>query len=732
MFESSFLYFPNCVTVFKRFCRAGTVSYSQDFFWRHDPLTTIGDTHFRCDQLHHGEGRIRQEVKKLKEGETLKMKRRYSILISGLLIVIELLYTVFDYTPGTALAAGPAAPALAGPTDPVELGDFFNNVMASAMKTNPFPGAVIAVVKDGQLFFQKGYGYADLEKQTPVDPSATIFRIGSMTKLFTWTAVMQLAEQGKLDLEKDVNTYLDFKIPVTFSEPITLKNLLSHTPGFEERNDGHRATRLEELTPLDQYLKTHVPSRVFLPGQIAAYSNYGCALAGYIVERVSGMPFAEYVEKNIFTPLAMTRSSLRQPLPADLTSDLSNGYRYAQGEDEYVKAEFEYVVDYPAGSASSTAIDMANFMLAHLQNGQLGDARILSEQTARQMHSQLFTPDPRIPGMAYGFFESSINGHRILSHGGDTLFFHSNLWLIPDQNIGIFIATNGTGGATIATMLIYQYMDHYYPIAQSPAPARSADFTSRVKPYLGTYYSTRRNFTTFESLMVGLPPYNLRLDANNNLVLGVAGASIQLVEVEPDLLTDPNNANVQLVLHTDKAGQAYILWSDPWAYMKIPWYGTTGFRDLMLQRVMLLFLCSLIGWGSVALVGSLHRLRKQDKGDLSEPQPKTRSFLPTLARWVAALFGLVLIVLFVGMDSLLSARDPLFGYPVILLAKPPTFYILMMLPYILAGLTLLMLVFALLAWTRRYWGWASRLHYSLLALLGLAVVWAIWYWNLLF
>ena len=594
-------------------------------------------------------------------------KRRFSIIpISGLFIVLALLFNAFAYQPDPALAASPARPVLSGPTDPAELGAFIDNLMASEMKANQFPGAAVTVVKDGQLFFQKGYGYADLEKQTPVDPSTTIFRIGSTTKLFTWTAVMQLAEQGKLDLEEDINTYLDFKIPGTFPQPITLKHLLSHTPGFEEQNDGHFATRAEELTPLDQYLKTHIPGRVFPPGKIAAYSNYGAALAGYIVERVSGMPLAEYVEKNIFTPLGMTRSTLRQPLPPALAADLSNGYHYAQGEGDYVKAGFEYVVDYPAGSASSTATDMAKFMLAHLQNGQLGDARILSEKTAQQMHSQLFTSDPRILGMAYGFFETSINGHRIISHGGDTQFFHSNLWLIPDQNTGIFVATNGAGGATIATMLIYQYMDHYYPVASSPAPAPSADFASRVKPYLGTYYSARRNFTTFESLMGGMPPYTLSLDAKNNLIFSVAGAKLQLVEVEPGLLTDPNNANVQLVLHTDEAGQAYILSSDPWDYIKIPWYGTTEFRDQTIQRVMILFLCSAIGWGSVALVGPLNRLRKRDGGEKSELQPKPRPNYPSLARWVAALFGPVLIVLFVGMDTLLNTKEPVFGYPVVL------------------------------------------------------------------
>ena len=211
------------------------------------------------------------------------MKRLYSIIqISVSFIVLALLLITIVYQPDPALAAGLPVSALDSPIDPVELGAFIDDVMASEMKTNRFPGAVVSVVKDGQLFFQKGYGYADFEKQTPVDPSATIFRIGSTTKLFTWTAVMQLVEQGKLDLDEDINTYLDFKIPSTFTQPITLKNLLSHTPGFEEQNDGHFAARAEDMTSLDQYLKKHIPARVFPPGKIAAYSNYGAALAGYI------------------------------------------------------------------------------------------------------------------------------------------------------------------------------------------------------------------------------------------------------------------------------------------------------------------------------------------------------------------------------------------------------------------------------------------------------------------
>lgn len=623
---------------------------------------------------------------------------------------IALLFSAFAYHPAPALAAGPAAPSA-----PSELGAFIDEAVNAELKAGQFPGAAVVVVKDGQVVFQNGYGYADLEKNVPVDPAATIFRIGSTTKLFTWTAVMQLVEAGKLDLDADINAYLDFEIPAAYPQPITLKNLMSHTAGFEERNDGHFKTRPEDVLPLGQYLKTHIPGRVFPPGKLMAYSNYGAALAGYIVERVSGVPFAEYVEQHIFAPLDMARSTLRQPLPDSLASGLSGGYITVQGNN--LPAGFEYMQDYPAGSLSSTAADMARFMLAHLQDGQLGGARILSQQTARQMHSQLFTQDARLPGMAYGFFESSLNGMRILSHAGDTRLFHSNLWLIPAQNIGVFIATNGSGGAGIATALIYQLMERFYPAAPVPAPAPSAGLAGRVAPYLGTYYSARCNFTTFEKMMCAMPPFVLSQSAPDSVTLGVMGQTLPLVEAEPGLLRDPNDADTQLVLHTDESGQAYILTSDPWAYIKVPWYGTTEFRSLLSGIGLVFFVGSIVAWGILAVVG----LRKR------RPFP----LVPGLARGAAALFGLLFAVFFAGLSSLLSAVDPVFGYPTLLLDKPLTFNILMALPYVLAALGLLMLAFTLLSWARRYWSLFARLHYTLLTLFGLSLLWLLGYWNLL-
>ncbi|NIU59138.1 MAG: serine hydrolase, partial [Phycisphaerae bacterium] len=162
-----------------------------------------------------------------------------------------------------------------------------------------------SVVKDGELFFAKGYGYADLEKDIPVDPEQTIFSIGSVGKTFTWTAVMQLVEQGKLDLDADVNTYLDFRIPDTYPQPIAIKHLLTHTSGFEEVWIGSVVLDASDQVPPREWLISHMAARMRPPGDCAAYSNFNAMLAGYIVSRVSGQPYEQYIQEHILDPLGM-------------------------------------------------------------------------------------------------------------------------------------------------------------------------------------------------------------------------------------------------------------------------------------------------------------------------------------------------------------------------------------------------------------------------------------------
>ena len=386
-------------------------------------------------------------------------------------------------------------------SDPVDLEAFVDGIMAVHMRDKHIAGATFAVVKDGEIFLAKGYGYADLEKRKPVDPERTMFRPGSVSKLITWTAVMQLVEGGKIDLDVDVNTYLkDFKIPETFPEPITMKHLMAHTPGFEEKATGMAARTVDDLMPVGEFLKEYMPARVRPPGIITSYSNYGTALAGYIVEVLSGLPFEAYVKEYIFNPLGMTHSTFIQPPPADLVNHMSVGYKFEKGM--FKADEFELIHGMtPAGSMSASGADMARFMIAHLQKGRFGEIRILEEETANLMHSQLFTHDPHVVGNAHGFWEMRYNNIYALEHGGDTLLFHSFLVLIPEHNTGIYVAYNSVGGGgPPRVQLVESILDRYFPLEIKADLEPPSDFKKRAKKFTGTYMVARANFTTYEKI----------------------------------------------------------------------------------------------------------------------------------------------------------------------------------------------------------------------------------------
>ena len=305
------------------------------------------------------------------------------------------------------------APERAPELTATDLGSFLDGLVPVQIEGADIAGAVVAVVKDGKLLFAKGYGYSDYEKKVPVSPENTLFRPGSISKLFTWTSVMQQVEQGKLDLDRDVNDYLDFKIPPAFGKPITLRDIMTHRPGFEETIKDLFVGSEKELMPLSQYLPSHLPARIYPPGTTPAYSNYATTLAAYIVQRVSGEKFDDYVEAHILKPLGMEHATFRQPLPDALKPLMSNGYHVAS---EGAKG-FEYVEVAPAGSLSASAEAMTHFMIAHLQNGRYGDVQILKSDTAVQMHQRQGGWPPAMNAMCLGFYEESRNGQRIIGHG---------------------------------------------------------------------------------------------------------------------------------------------------------------------------------------------------------------------------------------------------------------------------------------------------------------------------
>jgi CubicO group peptidase (beta-lactamase class C family) len=384
----------------------------------------------------------------------------------------------------------------AAPLTPDDVSAFLDGMLPAAIAIGDIAGAVVVVVKDDRILTSKGYGYADAERRSPVSAERTLFRPGSISKLFTWTAVMQQVEEGRLDLDADINTYLDFRIAGYGGQPIKLRHLMTHTAGFEERLKDLLIDDPKHMKPLDGVLKESIPARIYPPGAVPAYSNYGAALAGYIVQRVSGIPFDDYIEQRIFRPLAMNDSTFRQPVPAAFSDRLSNGY--LQATDESVP--FEFCPDTPAGALSASGADMAQFMLAHLNAGivpAIGESsRILRPGTIELMHSVANRPAPSIDAMALGFYEQNRNGTRAIAHGGDLTAFHSDLLLIPHAKVGLYLSFNSVGrnhlAYNIRTALTEGFMDRYFPRLDRPAREPSRDGAEHARAVAGGYELSRR------------------------------------------------------------------------------------------------------------------------------------------------------------------------------------------------------------------------------------------------
>lgn len=426
-----------------------------------------------------------------------------------------------------ASAAAPAPapvppPPVKHPLTPADVEAFLDGIVSLQLETEDIAGATVSIVKDGKLLLAKGYGYADMKTRAPVLAESTMFRVGSISKLTVWTAVMQLVEQGVLDLDADVNAYLDFKIPATFAKPVTLRHLMTHRGGFEETLKALGAQN-KGTVDLAKYLHDHLPAQLFEPGTLPGYSNYGAALAGYVVQRVSGSPFETYAEDNIFKPLGMKYSTLRQPLPKDLAPHMSSGYRLASDD----AMPFEIINAYPAGSQSSGAVDIAKFMVAHLSEGALANARILRPETVTLMHDTVTALDPRQNGSALGFYEQSRNGLRIISHGGDTIAFHSALYLIPSEKLGFFVSYNSAGRDNTSPRagLWLSFLDRYYP--HVPPPAAALKDKSIGEAVAGQYITTRRAESTLLRMMSIASPAIVTVNDDGtiecSLLLGLNG-----------------------------------------------------------------------------------------------------------------------------------------------------------------------------------------------------------------
>lgn len=611
-----------------------------------------------------------------------------------------------------------------GPIDSPELEAFLDGLLKQEMDEYQIAGAAVSVVKDGQLFFAKGYGYADAEKGVPVDANQTIFGIGSVGKTFTWTAVMQLVEQGKLDLDTDINTYLDFSIPDTYPQPITLKHLMSHTSGFENRLLDSATYNVNDLVSARDWLVSHMHARVRPPGEVAGYSNFNAMLGGYIVARVSGQPYEQYIQEHIFNPLGMKHSTAQSPLPPDLRTFASVGYTYSDGVFHAFPPYTAQQAALPSGIHHATVTDIARFMIAHLQNGHYSDAsipdtRILEDTTALQMHSTLYTPNPNLIGTQYGFFDFSDNGQLTLGHSGELPpTMHSLLLLLPDQKLGVFVAYNSAGGNELTGQhLGFQraFFDHYYPAPVVTPIQPPADFTEIDNRFLGSYRWTMGAKTTIMKIVGLFGTIEIRDSGDNTLLFATPYGDWRFIQVGP-LYFHQVDGPFGLAFREDDQGRITYMSTDimpQFAFEKLDWYEAPSFQIPLVLGCLLAFVSTIL---IAAVCFFQNRLKKG--------APSLESHGARVA--YSLIIGISVLDLLFVIGFALWGEPPAMVLSLTLNAK-----IVLGLGVLSALLTVGALVYTALAWKDGYWSNAFRTYYTLVTIAAVTFIWFLNFWNLL-
>jgi CubicO group peptidase (beta-lactamase class C family) len=411
-------------------------------------------------------------------------------------------------TSGARLAAGQAIPQ-------AELEAFVDGVVGDAMAREHVAGVAVAVVQNGQVVLKKGYGFASLAQQQAVDPDRTLFRLGSVSKTFTWIALMKQAEAGRIVLDRPINLYLPERVQVRdqgYAAPVLVRQLMDHSAGFEDRALGQLVEHdYGRVRPLEMYLRQERPRRTHGPGTVSSYSNYGAGLAGEAVAYVSGRPFEKAADDDIFKPLGMSRTTflepheakagLPAPMPARLAADLAGGYHWTGQGFQRRGVEFIEQIA-PAVGASSTAGDMSRYMLALLGNGQLGGATIFGPKAAQAFRTPLRATPPGVNGWAHGFMKLALpGGYAAYGHDGGTLSFNSNLLVAPDLGLGIFIVTNSDTGQPLTGRFADRLVEHFYAAPQAFPRAGSDAVSANPSAWNGYYLSTRRSYGGLEGFV---------------------------------------------------------------------------------------------------------------------------------------------------------------------------------------------------------------------------------------
>lgn len=595
-----------------------------------------------------------------------------------------------------------------------ELEAFFDGVISTFLFSEKLAGATIGIVHQGDVVLLKAYGYADYEQNIYLDPETSLFRIASISKLFTWIAVFQQWEQGKLDLDEDINNYLTaFRIPDTFDEPISLRSLLSHTAGFEDVVFELFLREDASIPSNEEVFKKRIPTRIMPPLQEAAYSNHGTGLAEYLVELVSGMPFEDYVEQYILDPLGMHCTTFRQPLPDNLKPYMSNGFAYRNGS--FQAQPFEMMPMTGVGGASSSARDMLIFAEALLNHTRSDTISLLDSATFALMKQPVLQHAPNMNPALHGFLDIGPPHLRVIGHGGNTFLFHSVLALIPDYQTALFFSVNSENGTRVPSDILNKFIDRYFPNT-GEKPETILLTTDYLKGFTGAYIPNRRSHSDLLKFAGVMNPVHVELKNNSLYFKDMWGKVFELIPTDSTTFA-VRDENFLIGFNRpagENAGKLYISNRPILAFDRMQ-------LQYSVPHHLSLFIASIIASIIILIFWPwLYYLRKN-----YDRRPKALGNLPTFSKTVAWITALFIMLTFIALLSGFSkGSEIIFGIPAIL--RIGLFFPFAAMPFLL-----LMTWNSIVIWKTPKIKLKSRLFYNFANLIFLVNFWQLYFWNLL-
>ncbi|TCS93089.1 serine hydrolase domain-containing protein [Hazenella coriacea] len=616
---------------------------------------------------------------------------------------------IFYVVPLASLAEGNHEPQITSEG----LQKFVDDSFKKGMEKHHVPGAIVSIVKDGKVQLVDGYGYADLEQKKPVVGETTVFRVGSISKAFAATATMQLVDQGKLDLHQDIQSYISsYQIEKSYQQPITLHHLLTHTAGLDEWLHALQTTDEKQLGTSGEYLAHSFPKRIYPPGVQAQYSNHGLGMVGGVIEERTGKSFEEYMQQSILQPLQMKQSSFQ--FKENVVPNLAKSYQYTGVQFNPIQYGHPYVP--AAGSLNTTAPNMANFMLAHLQKGKFQGQQIISEKSAALMHQTQFTKHPQLPGIAYGLFEVNKNGLRAITHGGGIDGFQSMMYLVPEKELGIFISTNGGSGHLLINEFIDQFFDHYYPATQMPPQKQTGTSVQQLKLFEGTYLANRyphHGYGKWLKFLVDQLYRHVKVESDGKLTVSSGDGSEvkQFYEIEQGLFQEVNGSERIYLIQKDGKAQLFVSTDPSVTFDRLEWYEkgifTSSFFLVAFGIFLIASLWFVIGW----------MIRKWRK---TERQP-----LLSLFRFVAWVMSVIHVVFSVTTLYFISGLQIVNGFP--------AWYnqVICSLPFISFFLAIWLVILLWKMHQAKIGKWWVKVTYFIFVFLGIITPLCLYYWNFL-